>query len=52
MLEVFNVLDSDDYDIDYFYVFRLFGELEEGIEDLYYYFVELRNVCFIFLIKY
>jgi hypothetical protein len=34
-LDVFNLLDADDSDIDYFYTSRLRGEPAEGIEDIH-----------------
>jgi hypothetical protein len=43
-LDVFNLLDSDDHDIDYFYASRLPGEAEEGVEDIHYHPLEPRNV--------
>ncbi|MEM9292788.1 MAG: TonB-dependent receptor [Acidobacteriota bacterium] len=35
-LEVFNLLDSEDSDIEYFYASRLPGEPAEGIEDVHF----------------
>ena len=43
-LDVFNLLDSNDHDIDYFYASRLPGEPEEGVEDIHYHPLEPRNV--------
>ena len=35
-LDVFNLLDADDHDIDYFYASRLPGEPDAGVEDIHY----------------
>ncbi len=35
-LDVFNLFDSNDYDIAYFYASRLPGEPAEGVEDIHY----------------
>ncbi len=35
-LDVFNLFDSDDYDIAYFYASRLPGEPVEGVEDVHF----------------
>ncbi|MCG8463164.1 MAG: TonB-dependent receptor, partial [Holophagales bacterium] len=35
-LEAFNLFDSDDSDIEYFYASRLAGEPAEGIEDVHF----------------
>lgn len=43
-LEVFNLTDSDDTDISYFYESRLPGEPAEGIEDIHYHPLEPRTV--------
>jgi outer membrane receptor protein involved in Fe transport len=42
--EVFNLLDSSDHDVAYFYASRLPGELEEGVEDIHYHIFEPRQV--------
>ena len=42
-LDVFNVLDSDDSDIEYFYASRLPGEPAEGIEDVHFHPMESRS---------
>lgn len=42
--EVFNLLDSSDHDVDYFYASRLPGEPEEGVEDIHYHIFEPRQV--------
>lgn len=42
-LDVFNLLDSDDSDIQYFYASRLPGEPAEGIEDIHLHPVEPRS---------
>jgi outer membrane receptor protein involved in Fe transport len=41
-LEVFNLLNSEDSDIDYFYASRLPGEIEEGVDDFHSHPVEPR----------
>jgi len=41
--EVFNLLDSDDHDVDYYYASRLPGEPAEGIEDIHYHIFEPRQ---------
>lgn len=41
--DIFNLLDSDDHDIDYFYPSRLPGEPAEGIEDIHYHIFEPRQ---------
>lgn len=43
-LDVFNLLDSRDHDIDYFYASRLAGEPEGGEEDLHFHPVEPRSL--------
>ncbi len=43
-LEVFNLLDSDDTDISYFYESRLAGEPAEGVADVHYHPLEPRTV--------
>lgn len=43
-LEVFNLTDSDDTDIAYFYESRLAGEPPEGISDIHYHPLEPRTV--------
>jgi hypothetical protein len=45
-LDIFNLLDSTDHDIDYFYSSRLPGEASEGVEDLHFHPVEPRSVRF------
>lgn len=35
-LDVFNLLDSRDHDVDYFYASRLPGEPVDGFEDIHY----------------
>ena len=42
-LEVLNILDSDDYDISYYYASRLPGEAGE-VEDIHFHPAEPRNV--------
>jgi len=48
-LDVFNLLDSDDYDISYYYASRLPGEPAEGVEDLHFHPLEPRTVRFGFI---
>jgi outer membrane receptor protein involved in Fe transport len=36
MADVFNILDTEDSDIEYFYASRLPGESEEGVEDVHF----------------
>jgi hypothetical protein len=43
-LDVFNLLDSDDDDISYFYASRLSGEPADGIEDVHFHPLEPRAV--------
>ena len=43
-LDVFNALDSDDYDISYYYASRLPGEAVEGVEDIHFHPLEPRTV--------
>ena len=43
-LDVFNLLDSKDHDIAYFYASRLPGEPTEGIEDVHFHPLEPRTV--------
>ncbi len=43
-LDVFNALDSDDYDIAYFYASRLPGEATEGVEDVHFHPLEPRTI--------
>jgi hypothetical protein len=45
-LNVFNLLDSTDHDIDYFYASRLPGEPDEGVEDIHFHPVEPRTMRF------
>jgi hypothetical protein len=42
-LDIFNLLDSDDHDIDYFYASRLSGEPPEGVEDIHYLMLQPRS---------
>ncbi len=42
-LDIFNLLDSDDNDITYFYASRLPGEPEEGVEDIHFRSMERRS---------
>ncbi len=41
--ELFNAIDSDDYDIAYYYASRLAGEQEGGIEDIHFHPLEPRS---------
>ncbi len=43
-LEMFNALDSDDYDIAYFYESRLDGEPQGGVEDIHFHPLEPQSV--------
>lgn len=43
-LDIFNLLDSNDYDITYFYASRLPGEPAEGVEDIHFRPLEPRSV--------
>lgn len=43
-LEVFNLLDSKDNDIEYWYASRLGGEDEAGVEDLHFHPIEPRSL--------
>ena len=43
-LDIFNLLDSDDYDIAYFYASRLAGEAPEGVDDIHFHPVEPRTM--------
>ena len=43
-LDVFNLFDSDDYDIAYFYASRLPGEPADGVEDIHFRPLEPRSI--------
>ena len=43
-VDVFNALDSNDYDISYYYSSRLPGEAVEGVEDIHFHPLEPRTV--------
>ncbi|NIL95431.1 MAG: TonB-dependent receptor, partial [Woeseiaceae bacterium] len=43
-LDVFNLLDSDDYDIAYYYASRLPGEAAGGVDDVHFRPLEPRSV--------
>ncbi len=43
-LNIFNLFDSDDHDVDYFYTSRLEGEPLSGIEDIHYHIFEGRQI--------
>ena len=43
-LEVFNLTDSDDADIAYYYESRLVGEPPGGVSDIHYHPLEPRTV--------
>jgi hypothetical protein len=43
-LELFNLLDSKDHDIDYFYASRLPGEPLGGVEDIHYHVFQPRSL--------
>jgi hypothetical protein len=42
--EVFNVLDREDSDIEYYYASRLPGEPVEGVEDIHFHPMEGRSI--------
>lgn len=42
-VDVFNLLDTKDHDIDYFYASRLAGEPAEGVEDIHYHIFQPRS---------
>lgn len=42
-LDAFNLMDSGDYDISYFYASRLPGEPAEGVEDIHFHPLEPRS---------
>lgn len=43
-VDIFNLLDSKDHDVDYFYASRLPGEPAEGVEDIHYHIFQPRSV--------
>ncbi|MEJ2603108.1 MAG: TonB-dependent receptor [Gammaproteobacteria bacterium] len=43
-LDVFNLFDSDDADISYYYASRLPGEAAEGVEDIHFHPLEPRTI--------
>jgi hypothetical protein len=43
-VDVFNVFDSTDHDIDYFYTSRLAGEPASGVDDIHFHPIEPRTV--------
>ena len=43
-VDVFNLFDSKDHDVDYFYASRLAGEPAEGVEDIHYHVFQPRSV--------
>ncbi len=43
-VDVFNLFDSKDHDVDYFYASRLPGEPAEGVEDIHYHVFQPRSV--------
>ncbi len=43
-IEIFNLLDSEDSDIEYFYTSRLSGEPAAGVDDIHFHPVERRSV--------
>jgi hypothetical protein len=45
-VELFNLLDSKDHDIDYFYASRLPGEPLGGVEDVHYHVFQPRSIRF------
>jgi outer membrane receptor protein involved in Fe transport len=42
-VEIFNLLDSEDSDIEYFYTSRLAGEPAAGVDDIHFHPVEPRS---------
>ena len=42
-LEIFNLLDREDSDIEYYYPSRLPGEPEAGVEDIHFHPMESRS---------
>ena len=42
-IDIFNLLDSKDHDVDYFYASRLPGEPAEGVEDIHYHIFQPRS---------
>jgi len=45
-VDAFNLLNSRDYDIAYFYTSRLPGEPDEGVDDVHFHPLEPRSVRF------
>jgi len=43
-VDIFNLFDSKDHDVDYFYASRLPGEPAEGVEDVHYHIFQPRSV--------
>lgn len=43
-VDVFNLFDSRDHDVDYFYTSRLPGEPAEGVEDIHYHVFQPRSL--------
>ncbi len=43
-VDVFNLFDSKDHDVDYFYASRLIGEPDGGVEDIHYHVFQPRSV--------
>ena len=43
-IDIFNVFNSKDHDVDYFYASRLPGEPAEGVEDIHYHIFQPRSV--------
>jgi hypothetical protein len=42
-LDIFNLLNSRDHDVDYFYASRLSGEPAEGVEDIHFHVFQPRS---------
>ena len=42
-VDIFNLFDSKDHDVDYFYASRLAGEPTEGVEDIHYHVFQPRG---------
>ena len=43
-IDVFNLFDSKDHDVDYFYASRLAGEPPEGVEDIHFHAFQPRGI--------
>ena len=52
MLEVFNLLDREDSDVEYFYASRLPGEAPGGVEDVHFHPVQPLSARLVFALRY